>query len=388
MLTIEQVARHREHLSALSVDGGPLSARSRCATTRNPEWFMQVTKEPTGARRRMHLEVLAADGERTAHVPCERRAIVLAGPPGVGKSTVLDAVLAERAGVQGDRGNWRELNSDDFKDVLLERAIADGSYERFLKPAEVRELEAQGERFYPRELAALVHEESSLLVQAATTDAIERGQNIVIDGTLSRSTKAHRLLERLAVAGYEVSIVDVEAPREVTQERVAGRWLRDYVAVENGTATGLTATLGGRWVPSSFSGGFYGAGRDDRSVSEDVAAEVAERHQVVREFDVHRVAHVDASPVHVARRGRVDDSGLLDAEAYAERSGGQPERPYAAYRAGEAPGASAAAEAAQKAAGLSFPTSARENARRGGAAPARVVDASGLAQDGDQGLER
>jgi len=54
--------------------------------------------------------------------------------------------------------------------------------------------------------------------------------------------------EQLTRAGYEVTVVDVEAPWEVTQDRVARRWREAYVAAENGTATGRTATLGGRWV--------------------------------------------------------------------------------------------------------------------------------------------
>src|SRR5699024_4005932 len=56
--------------------------------------------------------------------------------------------------------------------LLLREALADGSYEVWIKPDAVRDLEAQGERFFPLELAALVHEESSMLAAALREDLI------------------------------------------------------------------------------------------------------------------------------------------------------------------------------------------------------------------------
>lgn len=67
------------------------------------------------------------------------------------------------------------VNPDDFKDELLVTALADGSYDSYLVPDEVRGLEAAGEKFYPRELAALVHNESSILARKAIRDALDRG---------------------------------------------------------------------------------------------------------------------------------------------------------------------------------------------------------------------
>lgn len=387
MVTDEQVARHRDHLTALSVDGEPLSATCPHATTRNPVWFSPATGRATPERMELHRAILTSALEQTAHVPKDHQAIVLAGPPGAGKTRVLEEVLSRsRDGAQADPANWRTLNSDDFKDDLLDHAIADGSYETFLKAPVIRDLEAAGEKFYPRELAALVHGESSFLMRQATAQALALGQNIVIDGTLSRSTRAHQMLEELARAGYEVSVVDVEAPREVTQERVAARWRHDYLAVESGTATGPTATLGGRWVPTSFSGALYGAGRDDRSVCEDVAAEVAARHQVVRQFDLYRVTGVDASPTHVARRGRVGDSDLLDAATYAAQSVGAPSP--ARHTTPKAPEAPSAAATARAEAAQSFPTSARDAMRGGRAAKARNQGVTRSERDRDQGLGR
>lgn len=144
------------------------------------------------------------------------------------------------------------INPDDFKDELLVKALADGSYDSYLVPDEVRELEAAGEKFYPRELAALVHNESSILAKKAIRDALERGDNIIIDGTLSGEKNARAQLDALQAAGYDVKVADVETTRAVSEARILGRWERGYLAAENGTATGRDAELGGRWVPQSF----------------------------------------------------------------------------------------------------------------------------------------
>lgn len=319
MPTPEQVDRHRDHLARLSVDGEALSPTSPHATIRNPAWFDQVLNEPTAARDQLHRHILATARERSAHVPRERQAIVLAGPPGAGKTSVLTQVLAQRRGPESDLENWRTLNSDDFKDELLEQALADGTYEAFLKAPAVRELEAQGERFHPRELAALVHEESSLLNRAAVDHAVRDGQNIILDGTLAKTTRADEMLRTLARAGYDVTIVDVEAPREVTQQRVANRWRDGYLEAEHRITSGEEPGLGGRWVPASFSGSLYPAGRDERSVCEDVARQVAERHPVVRELHTYRVTAVDGAPHPDTMRGRVAGGPLLDAETYTAR---------------------------------------------------------------------
>ncbi|WP_260465157.1 zeta toxin family protein, partial [Arachnia propionica] len=87
---------------------------------------------------------------RFPEVRQERRAVVLAGPPGAGKSTTLQRVLQEEV------AGFVHVDADEFKSLLLHEAVADGSYESWLKPARVKELETQGERFFPLDLATLV----------------------------------------------------------------------------------------------------------------------------------------------------------------------------------------------------------------------------------------
>lgn len=60
---------------------------------------------------------------------------------------------------------WLTVDADDFKTRLLREAIADGSYDRLLKPLGVQARVGAGEPFFPLELSSLVHEESSLLAR-------------------------------------------------------------------------------------------------------------------------------------------------------------------------------------------------------------------------------
>ncbi|MDO5866921.1 MULTISPECIES: zeta toxin family protein [Paenarthrobacter] len=254
MTTDDQAAGHRAHLERLCAEGGPLTAHSRHATTQNPEWFNVKRQQPRQERRALHNEILADFVASRPEVLRNRKAIVLAGPPGAGKSTAQNALIAA---TRTRPENWLPINPDDFKDELLLKAREDGSYAGYLIPDEVRELEAAGERFYPRELAALVHNESAILAKKAIRDAIDRGDNIIIDGTLSGEKNARAQLEALQAAGYDVKVADVETTQTVSEARILARWERGYLDAEEGLATGREAELGGRWVPRSFSAGLF-----------------------------------------------------------------------------------------------------------------------------------
>lgn len=315
MTNDDKASTHRAHLEELCSEGGPLTAHSRHATTQNPEWFNVKRQQPRQERRALHNEILAAFVASKPEVLRNRKAIVLAGPPGVGKSTAQDALIAQ---TRTRPDQWLSINPDDFKDDLLVQARADGSYESYMVPDEVRELEANGEKFYPRELAALVHNESSILAKKAIRDAIGRGDNIVIDGTLSGEKNARAQMDVLQAAGYDVKVADVETTQALSEARTLGRWERGYLAAENGTATGRDATLGGRWVPLSFPAALFAGSDAAESVCAANAKAVAADYGCVSEYVVYRVRDELGAPELDAAHGRAKPGGpLVDGETLA-----------------------------------------------------------------------
>lgn len=306
-----QVERRWRRLQRLSAAGRPLGHDSRFRTRADSRLFLPQDVwplEPIGARRALHSELLEAWQQRFPQRTGERRAIVLAGPPGAGKSTAC-AALMDASGVP--RAHWSVIGNDDFKDQLLLRLLADGAYDR-LVPPEV--LEALDGRVWPRELASLLHEEAGTLAYEATELALDTDRNVVIDGTLGNRAHSQDLLAQLGAADYEVTIAAVDAPLHAAQERVWNRYLGDYLAAENGTATGATALLGPRPIPLEQLAHLYD---DERSsLCLGVALDLARRDGCVAEFQAFRVEEAVGAPVPTDFRGRLSlDGPVADEEA-------------------------------------------------------------------------
>lgn len=250
-----------------------------------------------------------------APVRSDRKAIILAGPPGAGKSTVVESLIVDSKTLPE---HWLTIDPDGFKDALLRRARLDGSYDSYLMPDEVRDLEAAGERFYPRELATLVHGESAILARKAIKGALERGDNIVIDGTLSGLKNARMQLDALQGAGYDVMVVDVETTQAISEARIIERWERGYLDAKNGAAAGLDAWLGGRWVLPSYPSALYSAPGDEESICAGNAASVAADYGCVSEYVVYRVVDKNSGPVLDFKHGRSKPGApLVDSETLA-----------------------------------------------------------------------
>ncbi|MDQ0729085.1 zeta toxin family protein [Microbacterium sp. W4I20] len=215
------------------------------------------------------------------------------------------------------------IDADDFKAALLRQAVADGSYESWIKPSAVRDLEAAGERFYPMEMAALVHEESSELATEQRTRMMTRGTNIIVDTVLGSEASAVELGTQLERAGYTVHVVDVEVPFEVSEERIVQRWSEAIAAAEAGQDL-----LGGRWVPSAYARPLFDTAHG-RARSQDAAALLAKNPAVDRyerhftSMDEHRSA-IDsgrrAMPVKELDLARLHRGGPLVDAAYTRRS--------------------------------------------------------------------
>ncbi len=299
--------QHRDLLRDLTAPGADITAESEHASQRNSAWFDQDTGQPLAPRGAVHRDILREFRAESPHVQEEYKAILLAGPPGAGKTTAQSQLLASTGTAATD---WRILNADDFKDRLLKRAITDGSYASHLTPAEVAKKEQAGEKVWPRERAALVHEESSLLMKAARDQAIRKGENVFIDGTLSNADSGKKLVKRLEEQGYEVRIALVDGPRDVTEARVAHRWTQGFEAAESGVDDPDDPDLlllGGRWVPADVTDGLYRDGTD-ASVCTAAAYEIAESSDAVKQLDAYQVTKPSGQPEVVERRiGKRED---------------------------------------------------------------------------------
>lgn len=272
----------------LSKPGQALAPNAATATTNNPAWW--ISGEPTPTRDLLHERLIDEARATAPDVEQQRRAIVLAGPPGAGKSTVLADVLGDH------RGEYLVIDADEFKRSLLREAQVDGSYDQWLMPDAIRELGARSERFYPLELASLVHEESSYLAKSLRVDAIAAGDNIVIDTVLSNESDALALGQLLTEAGYDVRVLDVEVPYELSEERIRSRWEHAYAtALEGGDS------LGGRWVPSEYARDVFD-GPGGKSKPEAAARALAEQCPVVGRYQVFRTTAEEARVAHVEGR--------------------------------------------------------------------------------------
>ncbi|MBF4621839.1 zeta toxin family protein [Clavibacter sp. VKM Ac-2542] len=272
-MSVEEPSEHLATLRQLSVDGGPIAWDAPTATTRNPRWWQGG--EPTSNRRRLHERLLREAMDSAANDGAGKRAILLAGPPGAGKSTARASVLGAAS------REFITIDADEFKTRLLDEAVAEGSYDSWIKPPVVAERETAGERFHPMELSSLVHTESADLADRLRRRALSQGRDVVIDTVLSSDTKARQIMGELERAGYDVQVVDVEVPREVSEERIRQRWQEGNERAERGDG------LGGRWVPSEFGAWVYGD-PGGRSRPEANARMVAEESPAVSRYRVYR----------------------------------------------------------------------------------------------------
>ena len=210
-------------LARLTAPGGPASTDSVRATHR------VFADDPQRAivRKRVIADYLDRSGTPSQGTA----AIITAGVPGAGKSSAVDMVLGDAA------PEFRRLDADLIKDDLLVDAMHCGLFDDLLSTTL-----SDGRPIAPRELAALVHHESTQIWDALRRHCIARGEQVVIEGTLTWPPLGTSLLTELSAAGYaDITVIAVEVPESVAQQRALNRWW-------NVRSAGVDE-LGGRFTP-------------------------------------------------------------------------------------------------------------------------------------------
>lgn len=158
----------------------------------------------TEARKEKHAEIFDREeyfgGDRGKVAPGEQpEVIVLAGAPASGKGSTFKG--------EYDEQKYIVLNADDFKEHLPE---------------------------YKGTNAALVHEESSYLMNRALATARAERRNIIIDGTLANERKWGEIIGDMKSEGYKTAGFHVGIPLEANLQRAMGRYhnKKRYVPLE------------------------------------------------------------------------------------------------------------------------------------------------------------
>lgn len=140
-------------------------------------------------------------------------AIVTAGVPGAGKSTAI------RHQQQVNR-RYRPIDADSIKDLLLDEAHRFGLLARW----ESMRL-ADGGPVRRRELAPLVHPESTAIADLIRSRCLTLGENFIQEGTLNWPKLPDRYATELIAADYKhVDIVTVEVGQENALRQAYTRW--------------------------------------------------------------------------------------------------------------------------------------------------------------------
>jgi len=148
------------------------------------------------SRRELHETLIAAQLSTTPAGQENPQVVLTMGAPGSGKSTVLKAIGLCQSGVV-------LVDPDEFKRDLVEYQLGIAAHDRLS--------------------ADRVHRESSMLAKATRDQAIMSRRNTCIDGVMSKRESTLELLSRLRESGYNITIVAVTVPLEVSVERVRKR---------------------------------------------------------------------------------------------------------------------------------------------------------------------
>lgn len=296
----ETVARHYKALQSVNADpamdpNGPNATKSNPANFRTLGNSFRATPE----RRKLHDQWIQEVIDTNPNAKEQSRAYVMAGPPGAGKSFLKDSQL-------GGLEDFIVCDPDHFKAKILEHELSVDPTLSHLKPQAMKDLEAQGEKFAPLELAALVHEESSHINLRLQDQLMERGKNLIVDTVLKDEQSADKISARLDAKGYHYRVVSVQTDYETSAQSVMTRWAEDYkkhLAGENSKE----GRLGGRPVPPAVVAAVF-EGTDGKSTTEGAAEHLAQTGKGAISLQQYR--RIEGKP-HVLETDQVKHDGKL-----------------------------------------------------------------------------
>lgn len=230
-------------LAALSAPGQPLNTAAETST------WIRYAGDPLRASMRKTIIRRYLDRESPQ---CEgRSAILTVGPPGAGKTNMLRSQVPDLA-------SYRILDADIVKDYLIEAAVGDGIYDDLL----AHELPDR-HTIAPRELAALVHDESTNLINEIRKHCVEQRENIVVEGTLKWPDQGPDVFSQLADAYYSsVEVLGIEVDPDTAHRQALSRWWSGRTRWVAGTDT-----LGGRFTPPDAIDGCYPCAASNASMT-------------------------------------------------------------------------------------------------------------------------
>lgn len=179
-------------------------------------------------RTEAHLRLVDSLMAGYKDVPQDRRAVIMAGPPGSGKSTVLK-VEGTALGVNEGAANYATINPDDMKAEIIKAGLVPSEY-------------STDSKLGPLETAALLHSESRHLKDMLQERLYSQGYNVILDGTFGdpnpdNEAKKVRLLESLDYEVFgalvdgtvEQSLVNAAARHQAPPKTIGGPFEGRYV---------------------------------------------------------------------------------------------------------------------------------------------------------------
>jgi predicted ABC-type ATPase len=238
----------------------------------------------TPERQALHDKIVAEHVLGVKPVDGQAEFVMMGGGSGAGKTTVLRKGGSEELPTD-PKGSHVMINADEIK------TGADGK----TGIPEFRERVMGTDQVAGKGAAAFVHEESAFLAQRVQAAAIERNQNILLDGT--GDSGVGKLAAKVDVArqnGYSTKGVYVTIPTDMAVSRVASR----------GAKPALPGANFGRVVPEAVTRDIHIS--VSRVFPEAVNSKV---------FDVVELWDNTTTPklVYASKRGGVLDAGLWDA---------------------------------------------------------------------------